>query len=306
MKRIMVSMAIVSLLLTTLGIAVSCSIVKASSTPVAPAGNNQVAEATVPAGIKVDNLTLNPSEVNAGVQTLITVKVTNASSADTSYSGRVKISSLAGSTLPTYLFSPVITVPAGATQVTSVSTSIKNPGTYQVTWGDANKTLVVSGASNPQTGGQSFPVVTAPDFTGTDVVTGKAVSLQQFKGKAVVLNFVNYGCNPSTNNVVSAQLLAIKKTYEQRGDFIPVSVFCGCCPPDVLRQFAKDNGLNWPWILDSSNAIVSKYSTYLRQYGYPTLIFIDKNMLITDVTGSIDQTTLGQKLDAITAGGITQ
>ena len=35
----------------------------------------------------------------------------------------------------------------------------------------------------------------APDFTATDVVTGQTVTLAQFKGKTVLLNFVNYGCN---------------------------------------------------------------------------------------------------------------
>jgi peroxiredoxin len=129
------------------------------------------------------------------------------------------------------------------------------------------------------------------------VVTGKAVSLKQFAGTPILLNFVNYGCSPSINNVVSAQLLAIKQLKQQRSDFMPVSVFCGCCPPDVLRQFAKQNNFDWPWILDTDYSIAAKYGNYLKKYSYPTLVFIDKAMVITEYTGAIDIPTLTKKID---------
>lgn len=69
--------------------------------------------------------------------------------------------------------------------------------------------------------------VLAPDFTGTDVTTENTVKLSDYIGKAVLLNFVNYGCDQRTNQVVSEQLLAIKDLYESRNDFEPLSVFCG-------------------------------------------------------------------------------
>ena len=143
----------------------------------------------------------------------------------------------------------------------------------------------------------------APDFTGVDVVTGKTISLAAFKGSVVLLNFVNYGCSQEINNVVSAQLLAIKKLRQQRTDFLPVSVFCGCCPPEVLRQFARENGLSWPWILDTDNSIITKYITYLQQYGYPTLVFVDKEQYIRAVTGYSDGGSLSAELDRIINGG---
>ena len=40
------------------------------------------------------------------------------------------------------------------------------------------------------------------------VISFRSVIVSQFKG-SVVLNFVNYGCDPSLNNVVSKQLLAL-------------------------------------------------------------------------------------------------
>jgi len=142
----------------------------------------------------------------------------------------------------------------------------------------------------------------APNFTGVDVVTGQTVLLQQFAGKVVLLNFVNYGCSPQLNDVVSAQLMAIKKLSQQRSDFVPFSVFCGCCPANVLKQFAKDNNFNWPWILDSSNSILAKYNKQFSQFGYPTLVVIDRNGKISDVSGATNLTDMGQKLDKITSG----
>lgn len=137
----------------------------------------------------------------------------------------------------------------------------------------------------------------APDFTGVDVVTNETISLTQFKGSVILLNFVNYGCSSSLNQIVSAQLLAIRDLSKQRDDFVPISVFCGCCPPDVLREFALQNGLSWPWILDTNNSILPQYADYLREYGYPTLIFIDEDQHIREVTGYCDVSTLGIKID---------
>ena len=146
----------------------------------------------------------------------------------------------------------------------------------------------------------------APDFNGVDVNTGKAISLKQFAGKIVLLNFVNYGCSSSVNTAVSAQLLAIQDLSQTRTDFVPVSVFCGCCSPGTLKQFAQGNNLNWPWILDTGNTIVPKYSTYLGQFGYPTLIFIDGNGKIINSSGGMNATAMGQELDKIIATGTAQ
>jgi len=155
---------------------------------------------------------------------------------------------------------------------------------------------VVAGDEPLDLGGSQ---ITAPDFTAVDVVTGETLSLGQFSGSTVLLNFVNLGCSSRLSEVVSAQLLAIKELRGQRHDFIPVSVFCGCCQPDVLREFAVQNDLTWPWILDTGNSIVHKYERYLKQYGYPTLIFIDKEQNIREVTGYIDISTLSVKIDEI-------
>jgi hypothetical protein len=146
---------------------------------------------------------------------------------------------------------------------------------------------------------QNLEFIPAPNFSSTDVVTGELISLDRLKGNIVLLNFVNYGCNPNVNQIVSEQLLAIKILKEQRGDFIPVSVFCGCCPVNTLRDFATENGLSWPWILDSDYSIIQEYHDYVRIYGYPTLVFINKNQYIEYFSGYNDVSSLSVKIDGM-------
>jgi peroxiredoxin len=155
------------------------------------------------------------------------------------------------------------------------------------------------GISSSTAGSQTSSTNLAPDFTGIDVVTGESISLAQYKGSTIILNFMNYGCNPSLNKIVDDQLLAIQEITSKRNDLVTISVFCGCCSPDTLRNFAKTNGFNWPWILDTDYSISAKYSAALTQYGYPTLVIIDKYQSIREVTGYLDVVTLNNRLNQI-------
>ncbi len=269
---------VIGVAILVLGFAAACSSTVAAT--------RSLGKVPPPNPFKVVSLAVNPSEVNAGVAALITAQVTNTQTIDDSYVGEVRIDNVSNPSLPTYTYSDEVNIPAGTTQIVSVSTAISYGGKYKVTWGDSSQYLTVNeDESRPAGAVAPSGPVTAPNFTGTDVVTGKAISLKQFSGTPVLLSLVNYGCDPSLNNVVSAQLKTIKELQAQRSDFAPVSVFCGCCPPEVLRQFARDNGFNWPWILDTGNTITFKYGNYLRKYGYPTLVLIDKDQSINIATG---------------------
>lgn len=253
------------------------------------------------AAFQTTGLAINPAEVNPRVEVIITAEVTNIGGTEGSYTPRLRIDDITKASLPTFYPSKEVTIAAGASQLLSFIVSKDTPGTYKVTWDELTGEFAVvkpdepTEPSSPKT---STPKsTTAPDFTGVDVVTNETISLSQFKGTIVLLNFVNYGCSSSLNQIVSAQLLAIKDLREQRDDFVPLSVFCGCCPPDVLREFALQNDLTWPWILDTDNSIVRQYTSYLRKYGYPTLIFIDEEQQITEVTGYCDISTLSVKID---------
>ncbi len=171
---------------------------------------------------------------------------------------------------------------------------------------NANQSFVVSEGFGSKSADLEIKLGSpAPAFTAVDVMTGQSVSLDQFKGKTVLLNFVNYGCSTSINQAVSAQLLAVRTLTQQRSDFIPVSVFCGCCPVQTLKQFAESNGLKWPWLLDADNSIITKYGDYVGQYGYPTLVFVDKDQIIRDASGPLGIAELGNRLDRMASGTVS-
>ena len=273
--------------------------------PTSAPASNPMSEPTptpsrAPAAFQIAQLAINPAEVNPGVKVIITANVTNTGQTDGDYTAELKISDATRTSLPAFFYSEKVTIAAGASQLVSVLVSWDKPGVYKVIWGElAGEFTVVKPTEQSSPKITASNPATAPDFTGVDVVTNEIISLSQFKGSTVLLNFVNYGCDQSVNRVVGAQLLAIRDLTEQRDDFMPLSVFCGCCPPDTLRSFAKENGLTWPWILDTDNSIVGQYPDYLREYGYPTLIFIDKDQYIREVTGYCDAPTLSAKIDEI-------
>ena len=249
---------IIGIALVILGLSVACTSSRAATGSPSPTASQPPSSGT----FKVTELAVNPAEVNAGVEILITAKVANTGSAASRYRGSVRIENLTKPSLPSFLGSQEVSIPSGSTQLVGVVTSIKYPGKYKLTWDEMSREVEVTPAEAPSSSGGAL---TGPalDFTATDVVTGKTVSLKDYKGSPVLLNFVNYGCDPSLNEKVSAQLMAIKQMRQQRGDFVPISVFCGCCPPEVLRQFAKENNFDWPWILDADYSIAAKYGNVL-------------------------------------------
>ena len=290
----------ISAFLMLLAALAGCSAANAAGGKSPPAAT---ASATPSKALQVSSLSVNPGEVNAGVPIIITAKVTNSGTTAADYKGNIRMDNTSISSLPSFLPSDEVKIAAGETRLVSTITKVNNPGTYKVTWDNVSQPLLVNPEKNSteESPRNSGPVA-APNFSATDVVTGKQVSLGQYRGSIILLNFVNYGCNPSTNEKVGAQLLAIKKLLSQRNDFVPFSVFCGCCPPEVLRQFAKDNNLNWPWILDTDYSIAQKYAGYLRSYGYPTLIFIDQNQTITGFAGYTDLSNLNARIDKLGKG----
>lgn len=252
---------------------------------------------------KVSSLTINPPDANTGVQVIVTAKVTNNSSIQNNYTPEIRIDDVTRGSLPSFRGLQEVAIPADSTQLLSFVIPAETPGTYKVTWGQLTGEFKVIEASTASSNNTNAVIkATAPDFTGIDVVTNQPITLSQFKGSVVLLNFVNYGCSPQVNDVVSKQLLVIKQLKEQRADFVPLSVFCGCCPPEVLRNFARQNNLAWPWILDSDNSIVRKYVSYLKNYGYPTLILIDREQNIRMVSGYSDVSALSNKIDQIING----
>ena len=290
-----------ALLFSLIGIFVACagpdSMLEPPPTPSSALTPTPTQEQpSVLAGLQLTDLAIDPAEINPGEEVLVTATITNVSDAEKSYSAELSINDATEAVKE-------VVLPAGGTELLSFSVSKDITGNYRVILGDLSGQFVVikpvdlTPTSDTEITASEFTI--ARDFTSMDVVTSEIVSLSQFRGSVVLINFVNYGCSTSLNQIVSAQLSVIRDLRKQRQDFVPISIFCGCCPAEGLREFAEQNDLIWPWILDTDNSIIPLYTDYLTEYGYPTLILIDKDQHIREATGYSDFFTLDRAIEEI-------
>jgi len=100
-----------------------------------------------------------------------------------------------------------------------------------------------SGASRRPMGmGYGTP---APDFT-LESLDGKTVSLSEFKGKAVLVNFWATWCGPC--KIETPWLVELQNQYGSQGLQI-VGVAMDDSGKDEIARFAKEMGMNYPVLL---------------------------------------------------------
>ncbi len=106
-----------------------------------------------------------------------------------------------------------------------------------------------------------FPVQvgsSAPEFTATDLQTGKTVTLADYKGQVVLLNVWATWCEPCKVEMPSMEQL--QKDLGPSGlKIVAVSVDQGGDP--VVRQFARDLGLTFQILHNQSGDIQRIYQT---------------------------------------------
>jgi len=90
----------------------------------------------------------------------------------------------------------------------------------------------------------------APDFMLTDT-GGQKVSLSDFKGKAVILNFFASWCPPCRAEI--PDFIELEKAYGDKGfTFIGVSLTDG----QDSKNFAQKTGINYPVLVDDGKVSV--------------------------------------------------
>jgi cytochrome c biogenesis protein CcmG/thiol:disulfide interchange protein DsbE len=94
---------------------------------------------------------------------------------------------------------------------------------------------------------------TAPDFT-LQTFDGKPVSLSDYRGKPVVLNFWASYCNPCRKEFP----LFREQLSDHRGDFVVVGVDTKDIGSDAMG-FARQQKATWPIVLDDANAVAKAY-----------------------------------------------
>ena len=126
----------------------------------------------------------------------------------------------------------------------------------------------------PASGDRPSPLVgkAAPDFR-LETLLGASVSLAQFRGRPVIVNFWASWCLPCRDE--APILRAAMDRYAGKGLVILGIVVND--PPENARKFAEEFKLNYPNLLDPSGKTEVSYGVR----GVPETFFINRSGLIT-------------------------
>ena len=174
-----------------------------------------------------------------------------------------------------------------------VLVSLLNIGLLALLW---TQLLSPAQQNNAQTTG-SDPLIgaAAPGFALTSLngtTSGQKISLADFKGKPVVLNFWSSTCQPCNDE---APLIETQwERYQAQG-----VVFLGIDVEDLRNdglQFLKQHGITYSSVIDSSSETLVKYGvTYI-----PETFFIDRTgKIVSAIRMEITSAQLQAGLTAI-------
>ncbi len=122
-----------------------------------------------------------------------------------------------------------------------------------------------SNASSASSGNAN--AIPAPDFT-LQTLDGESVSLSDYRGKLVMINFWASWCPPCNSEMPDLQ-----RYYEQHqdDDFIILGVNYQDTP-DKVQAFVEKYGVTFPILLDSDGRVANLFGVQ----GLPTSFFVDK------------------------------
>jgi peroxiredoxin len=135
--------------------------------------------------------------------------------------------------------------------------------------------LAIGIALGTQRSTNPFVGQTAPAFELKNL-DGKTVSSSEFKGKVVVLDFWATWCGPCRMEIPS--FIQLQKKYEKKG-FTFVGVSLDQDGPDVVRDFVKKTGMNYPQLMASYEI----FKNYGSPDAIPTTFLIDRKGIIRTV-----------------------
>jgi peroxiredoxin len=168
---------------------------------------------------------------------------------------------------------PVATTPPTATQPTP-----------------AAKPAATATTETPTTGSAEIGKP-APDFT-LKGIDGKEVKLSSFKGKTVVLEWINHEC-PVVNKVYGANTMSGTFNKFKGKDVawlaIDSSSFCEQ-KLDAIKKWAGEKKIEYPYLLDASGKVGKSF----KATNTPHLFVIDKNGALA-YAGAIDDNEAGNK-----------
>lgn len=116
----------------------------------------------------------------------------------------------------------------------------------------------------------------APDFK-LQSLDGQTVSLGDFRGKPVLLNFWASWCGPCRAEMPFLQEIYEDKEWSGKG-LVILTIDIGE-NPSVVKEFMENYDLSFPVLLDIDQDVALEYN--IR--AIPTTFFIDKDGIIQDI-----------------------
>ncbi|WDL95366.1 TlpA family protein disulfide reductase [Alicyclobacillus sp. ALC3] len=148
-------------------------------------------------------------------------------------------------------------------------------------------------ATNPSAITHPFEGYSAPPFTLTQLSNGQSVSLAQYAGKPIFINFWASWCPPcraETPDIVQAY-----RKYGNKVSFISVNLTNQDTLPNV-QAFVKKFGIQYPVLLDKTAAASNLYDVI----AIPTSFFINrKGLIVARFSGAIPHAELTSMLNRI-------
>lgn len=111
----------------------------------------------------------------------------------------------------------------------------------------------------------------APDFTLADM-DGKSVSLSDYEGKVIILNFWATWCAPCREEIPG--FIELQTKYNE--DLVILGISVDQDGPTVVPRFAERFGINYP-VLYANSKVVSDYGGIT---GIPTSFVLDRDLVI--------------------------
>lgn len=129
----------------------------------------------------------------------------------------------------------------------------------------------------------------SPTFQLADL-KDEVISLSDFKGKPVVLNFWGSFCEPCVREM--PLISSMSDEYKEQ-DLVVIGVNLDE-PKVVVNSFIRNNPVNYPILLDPNGKVRDRYEVV----SYPTTFFITRDGKIDDIyVGELEQATLRARIE---------